>query len=35
MGRGFTLRIKTALGCQTGIYAFSVQTCFVVGAILI
>lgn len=33
--RGFTLRVETALGCQTGIYAFSVQACLVIGAILI
>lgn len=32
---GFALRVKTALSCQTGIYAFSVQTRLVIGAILI
>lgn len=32
---GFTLRVESALGCQTGVYASSVQTLLMVGAILI
>lgn len=32
---GFTLRVETALGCQTGVYASSVQALLLVGAILI
>lgn len=32
---GFTLRVESALGCQTGVYASSVQALLMVGAILI